>query len=106
MDYNSGFQPKVSKFRIKTTAYSCFNISCRTTQGSLFSTGQGRWVRHQLRGVSSSTSVTKVKPIFASLREHASKAMLMYLDLEFRQFRCSLVLRYFYYEVACFNTTV
>lgn len=27
MDFNSGFQPKGSKFRIKTTTYSCFNSS-------------------------------------------------------------------------------
>lgn len=83
VDFNSGFQPKRSKFRIKITTNFCFNISCRKTQGSLFSTGQGLLVRHQLGGVSSSTGATKVKPMFASLREHASKAMLMYLDLEF-----------------------
>lgn len=106
MDFDSGFQAKGSKFRIKTTAYSCPNSSCRNTWGSVFSTSQGYLVRHQHRGVSNSTDVTKVKPVFASLREHASKAMLMCLDLGFGQFRCSLVLRHLYYEAACFNTTV
>lgn len=83
----------VSKVRLKNTS---FTISWRNTWASLFSTGQGRLMRHVLKDGSSSTDVTKIKPVFTCLTEQASKVMLMYLDLEFGQFRLSLVLRYLY----------
>lgn len=71
-------------------------ISSISSQGSLFSTGQGHLMRHVLKDGSSSTDVTKIKPIFTCLTEKAAKIMLIYLDLEFGQFRFSLVLRYLY----------